>query len=74
MKKLYFAVTEDIGNGYMRAYVIDCYESDNLVKVLGNKNIISATLCPRHKAYEVVEEWNKGFKAAGKIFDLSEGI
>lgn len=74
MKKLYFAVTEDIGDGFVRAYVIDCYESDNIVSVLGKKNIVTACLCSKGKAHEVVEKWNDSFKANGMYFDITEGL
>lgn len=70
MKQFYMVIQEEsrVGhNKYYYAYVMDVNTSDNIVKKLNKKQIITANIYSSKKeATEVVRKLNEGFKKNDK--------
>lgn len=73
MRKLWFAIQYKTSDGRYRAFATSVGENDNLKGFMqsfdtSEREILTINCWPKAKCMRVVDAWNEGFRAQGKLY------
>lgn len=75
MRKLWFVIQMTNIKGQFRAIVVSRSEWDNIANLYEDYStktewVATANCLPRNKCYQLMEEWNEGYRKEGKLLQF----